>query len=27
VVPAFKAGKEMLRRLNGGSRPPSEHPT
>jgi integration host factor subunit beta len=25
--PSFKAGKEMLRRLNGGSRPPSEHPT
>jgi integration host factor subunit beta len=25
--PAFKAGKEMLRRLNGVSRPASEHPT
>jgi integration host factor subunit beta len=25
--PFFKAGKEMLRRLNGGSRPASEHPT
>ena len=27
TVPHFKAGKEMLRRLNGGSRPASEHPT
>jgi integration host factor subunit beta len=26
AVPAFKAGKEMLRRLNGGSRPASDHP-
>ena len=27
TVPSFKAGKEMLRRLNGGSRPASAHPT
>ena len=27
TVPYFKAGREMLRRLNGGSRPASEHPT
>ena len=26
AVPAFKAAKEMLRRLNGGSRPASDHP-
>ena len=25
--PSFKAGKEMLGRLNRGSRPASEHPT
>jgi integration host factor subunit beta len=24
--PYFKTGREMLRRLNGGSRPASEHP-
>jgi integration host factor subunit beta len=27
TVPHFKAGREMLRRLNGDSRPTSEHPT
>ena len=27
TVPYFKAGREMLHRLNGGSRPASEHPT
>ena len=27
TVPHFKAGREMLRRLNRGSRPASEHPT
>ena len=27
AVPHFKAGSEMLRRLNGGSRPASERPT
>jgi integration host factor subunit beta len=27
MVPLFKAGREMLRRLNGGSRPASAHPT
>ena len=27
AVPHFKAGKEMLHRLNGGSRPASEYPT
>jgi integration host factor subunit beta len=27
TVPYFKAGTEMLRRLNRGSRPASEHPT
>ena len=27
TVPHFKAGREMLRRLNGGSGPASERPT
>ena len=27
AVPYFKTGREMLRRLNRGSRPASEHPT
>jgi hypothetical protein len=27
TVPYFKAGTEMLRRHNRGSRPASEHPT
>ena len=27
AVPHFKAGKEMLHRLNGGSRPASKHPS
>ena len=27
TVPYFKAGMEMLRRLNRGSRPASAHPT
>ena len=27
AAPFFKAGREMRRRLNGGSRPVSEHPT
>jgi integration host factor subunit beta len=26
AVPHFKAGREMLRRLNGGGHPASEHP-